>query len=116
MKKFKFVLAIVSLLASNSIFAVGAGWYDVGAVKRISSAHGGDLFQFSSETQYDVAGCQDNVHGYSVNANGQHSSRMFALLTTAYVTGKSVSIYLTGLCVSTRPEVNAIQFTEIGYH
>lgn len=104
-------------LLSATVQALPAGWYDAGKVTRVHSGHGGNtIFLFSTEKNLgiDVAGCF-NSFGYMVKETGTNSNRIYSLLLTAYTSGKPVAIYLTGSCIETRPEVNAVQITETSY-
>jgi hypothetical protein len=95
--------------------AVYADWQAVGKVTRVHSGHGKDVFCFSTEKQIEVPGCE-NRYGYMVSDDNRASERIYALLLTAYTSGKSVSIYTTGSCLQSRPEVDAVQLRDVDYY
>lgn len=108
MKKF---LVLVSMLICEA--AQAAGWYDVGNVTRVHSGHGDGVLYFSTQIQISNAAYSTNV-GYTYNNADSNSKAMYSLLLSAYITKSPVSIYVTDVCFSNRPQVNAVQFKDPG--
>lgn len=104
----------LSVVFSLECIAEPAGWYDAGKVTRVHSGHGNGTFLFSTEKNLNIAGCQEN-YGYNVKEDASNSNRIYSTLLAAYASGKPVAIYITGVCLNGRPEVNAVQIKETGY-
>jgi hypothetical protein len=105
-------IGLMFLLLPSVVYA---DWQPVGKVTRVHSGHGKGAFCFSTEKQIEVPGCE-NRYGYMVSDDNRASERIYALLLTAYTSGKSVSIYTTGSCLQSRPEVDAVQLRDVDYY
>jgi hypothetical protein len=98
----------------SNVSAAPASWVDAGKITRIHSGHGTGSFLFSTEVNVKVQGCNDGL-GYVVKDDATNSNRIYTILLAAYASGKPVSIYVSGLCIMERPEVNAVQIRETPY-
>jgi hypothetical protein len=94
-------------------------WYSAGLVTRVHPGDGSGYFSFSTAIQYAMAACTTNAYGYMFPESSAAVNRNFALLLTAYTTGKPVSIHFTGACsggAAGRPVVDTIEITDVPYN
>lgn len=113
MKKLKKFLCGAILVLPNVTYA---GWEKAGKVTRVHSGHGDNsAYAFSTEVNINLDGCEGKNVGYFVAEGSGASDRIYSLLLAAYLSGKPVAIYITGQCILSRPEVNAVQFTDTPY-
>jgi hypothetical protein len=110
---------VVSMLPAQAQTVPG-GWYNVGLVTRVHPGDGSGFFYFSTATQLAISGCSQNTSGYAFDTTSAATSRNFAVLLTAYTSGKPVGIHLTGLCsggsgAASRPLVDSVEMTDVGY-
>ncbi|TVZ41920.1 hypothetical protein P886_1271 [Alteromonadaceae bacterium 2753L.S.0a.02] len=112
MKKIKYILCWAIIIFPCLAYA---GWENAGKVTRVHSGHGNGPYAFSTEININVDGCTQNNVGYFVSETNSASERIYSLLLAAYMSGKPIAIYTTGECISSRPEVNAVQIKETSY-
>lgn len=96
---------------------VTAGWYNAGLLTRVHPGDGSGYFAFSTATQFGIAACPNNTLGYMFSQANAAANRNFALLLTAYSTGKPVAIHFTGACEpgTGRPIADTVEMTDVGY-
>jgi hypothetical protein len=97
-------------------WAGSPSWVNVGKVTRLHTGHGDGIFLFSTEANVTTTGCPATNLGYVVRDAASNSNRLYSTLMAAYMAQKPISIYVTGQCIIERPEVGAIQITEVPYY
>ena len=99
MKYLRILIFAIAVLAQS--LALGAGW-----IRAISIASlgvndvGGEVVQFSVNEVVENPGHCTDATGYAIRDSATLRSSL-ALLTSAFVTGKQVDLYVTGRCDQT---------------
>ena len=94
------VLIFASAVLAQSV-AFGAGWIRAISIASLTvNDVGGEVVQFSVNEVVENPGHCTDATGYAIRDPATLRSSL-ALLTSAFITGKQVDLYLTGTCDQT---------------